>query len=228
MGKIRVLIADDHVLFREGLKSILQRAGERFQVVGEAGSGLEAQELALRLKPDIILMDVRMPNGSGLEATRALTPCLPDTKIIMLTISDNDEDLFEAIKAGAKGYLLKTSANAAQLIAALESVAADQVILTPTMAIKLAAEFAAMARQSEISKPSLSPLASPDVMHDARLTEREREVLELVAQGLTNKEIGKRLYISENTVRTHLRNILDKLQVHNRAQAAASFVRHDL
>ncbi|MBI5652270.1 MAG: response regulator transcription factor [Chloroflexi bacterium] len=217
MEKIRVMLVDDHMLFRDGVKSILLRAGERFEIVGEASDGAQAQTLALKMKPDVIVMDVQMPNCGGLQAARALAPQLPDTKIVMLTVSDRDEDLFEAIKAGAKGYLLKTSASAHDIVAALDQVAAGQVILTPTMATKLAAEFAVMAR-SKVGAVSPQPTEAVD---DPRLTEREREVLDLVALGKTNKEIANDLRVAENTVRAHLRNILDKLHVHNRTQAAA-------
>jgi len=215
MKPITVLLVDDHRLFREGVASMLQRAGERFRVVGEAGDGAQAQTLAPQLKPEIILMDIQMPHCSGLEATRALAPKLPDTKIVMLTVSDRDEDLFEAIKAGAKGYILKMSASASEMLMSLEMVAAGQVIFTPVMAAKLVTEFAAIARERLTVKP-VSPMAD-----DSPLTERERQVLELVAQGQTNKEIAASLSIAENTVRAHLRNILDKLHVHNRLQAAA-------
>jgi len=215
MKPITVLMVDDHRLFREGVASMLQRAGERFRVVGEAGDGAQAQTLAPQLKPEIILMDIQMPHCSGLEATRALAPKLPDTKIVMLTVSDRDEDLFEAIKAGAKGYILKMSASASEMLMSLEMVAAGQVIFTPVMAAKLVTEFAAIARERLTVKP-VSPMAD-----DSPLTERERQVLELVAQGQTNKEIAASLSIAENTVRAHLRNILDKLHVHNRLQAAA-------
>lgn len=217
MKPITVLLVDDHMLFREGVASILHRAGERFQIMGEASDGVQAQTLALKFKPDIILMDVQMPVCGGLQAARALAPQLPDTKIVMLTVSDRDEDLFEAIKAGAKGYLLKTAARAQEITTALENVAAGQVILTPTMATKLAAEFATMAREHK-SEPAAHATESPN---DPRLTAREREVLDLVARGMTNKEIGAALNVAENTVRAHLRNILDKLHVHNRTQAAA-------
>lgn len=215
MKPITVLVVDDHKLFREGLKSILERTNGRFRIVGEAGDGAQAGELALRLKPDIILMDIQMPTCSGLEATRRLAPQLPNTRIVMLTISERDEDLFEAIKAGAKGYILKLSAGAEEMIQALEYVAAGQAIITPIMATKLFAEFMAIARTLE-HKATASSAES----QAARLTEREREVLELVAAGQTNKEIAAALNIAENTVRAHLRNILDKLHVHNRTQAA--------
>ena len=217
MEKIRVLLVDDHLLFRDGVKSILLRAGERFEIVGEASDGAQAQTLALKTKPDVMVMDVQMPNCGGLQAARALAPQLPDTKIVMLTVSDRDEDLFEAIKAGAKGYLLKTSAGAADIVAELDQVAAGQVILTPVMATKLAAEFAVMAR----GKSGVVSAQPTEAVDDPRLTERECEVLDLVALGKTNKEIANDLRVAENTVRAHLRNILDKLHVHNRTQAAA-------
>lgn len=215
MKPLTVLIVDDHRLFREGIQSMLQRAGERFRVVGEASDGAQCQPLALKLKPDVILMDIQMPSCSGLEATRALAPQLPETKIVILTVSDRDEDLFEAIKAGAKGYILKMSAGAAEMLEALEAIAAGQAIITPVMATKLVAEFAALAREHV---PARRATESAEA---ARLSGREREVLNLVAQGKTNKEIAAALNIAENTVRAHLRNILDKLHVNNRVQAAA-------
>lgn len=218
MKPITVLVVDDHRLFREGVQSILQRTGGRFQIVGEASDGAEAQLLALKLKPDIILMDIQMPHCSGLEATRALVPQLPDTQIVILTVSDRDEDLFEAIKVGAKGYILKMSAGAKEMMDALEAVAAGQAIFTPVMATKLVAEFAAIARTHERFKlPARSAAGEAD---KSQLTEREQEVLQLVATGQTNKAIAATLNISENTVRAHLRNILDKLHVNNRMQAA--------
>jgi two-component system NarL family response regulator len=212
-------LADDHKLFREGIQSILQRTGGRFQIVGEASDGAEAQTLALKYKPNIILMDIQMPTCSGLEATRALAPQLPDTQIVILTVSDRDEDLFEAIKAGAKGYILKMSAGAKEMIDALEAAAAGQAIFTPVMATKLVTEFAAIARERDRFK--LPAPSAADETDKSQLTEREQEVLQLVARGQTNKEIAATLSIAENTVRAHLRNILDKLHVHNRLQAAA-------
>jgi DNA-binding NarL/FixJ family response regulator len=213
---ITVLLVDDHRLLREGVRSILQRAADRFEIIGEADNGAQAQVLALKLKPDIVLMDVQMPTCSGLAAARALAPQLPDTKIVMLTVSDRDEDLFAAVKAGAKGYILKVSTSADEMVTALERVAAGEVILTPVMAVKLVAEFAMLAHERErIESPAPSSTAG-----DPRLTDREHQVLEFVAAGKTNKEIAATLNIAENTVRAHLRNILDKLHVQNRTQAA--------
>ena len=217
MNPIRVLLVDDHTLFREGVKSILLLAGGRFELVGEAADGNEAQTLARRLQPDLILMDVQMPNCGGLDATRHIAPQLPSAKIIMLTVSDRDNDLYEAIKAGAKGYLLKMSASATELIDALELVAAGEVIFTPTMATKLVTEFAAITTGN---RPPSSPDSRADADSESPLTEREHDVLELVATGRTNKEIAAVLNITENTVRAHLRNILDKLHLSNRVQAA--------
>ncbi len=222
MEKIRVLLVDDHLLFRQGVASILQRAGERFHIVGEASDGAQAQTLARTLKPDVILLDVQMPNCDGLQAARAIAAKLPEIKIVMLTVSEREEDLFEAIKAGARGYLLKTTASTQEITTALENVMAGQVMLTPIMATKLVSEFAAIARAQKNEALPRAP-ESADAPH---LTEREREVLNWVAQGKTNKEIATELHVAENTVRAHLRNILDKLQVHNRTQAAA-FARRD-
>jgi DNA-binding NarL/FixJ family response regulator len=217
MKPTTVLLVDDHKLFREGIKSILQRSSGRFQVIGEANDGAQAQPLALNTRPDIILMDIQMPNCGGLDATRALAPQLPDTKIVILTVSDRDEDLFDAIKAGAKGYILKMSASANEMLDSLEAVAAGQAIFTPVMATKLVAEFSAIARERERLRLPM-PASAAEI---ASLTDREREVLEWVAAGQTNKQIAAALNIAENTVRAHLRNILDKLHVNNRVQAAA-------
>ncbi|MCL4489851.1 MAG: response regulator transcription factor [Chloroflexi bacterium] len=219
MKPITVLLVDDHKLFREGVKSILNWTGGRFQVIGESNDGQEAQVAAMTSKPDIILMDIQMPNCTGLEATRVIAPQLPETKIVMLTVSDRDDDLFESLKAGAKGYILKLSASAREMTEALEQVAAGQATFTPLMATKLVSEFAAIARERERLK--LPPASVGGEADESRLSERERQVLELVAEGQTNKQIAGALSISENTVRAHLRNILDKLHVNNRMQAAA-------
>ena len=205
---IRVLIADDHTVLRHGLRLILNQA-EGLTVVGEAADGEEAVTLALALQPDVVLMDVNMPGVDGIEATRRLRTARPEMKVLMLTISKRDKDLLGAVKAGAKGYLLK-SAEAGEVIDSIRRVAAGEAILPPEM-INLVLE--------ELASPSPEP---------QQLTERELDTLKLVAQGLGNKEIASRLHISENTVKTHVRHILEKLHLNNRAEAAAYAVRHGL
>lgn len=205
---IRVLIADDHTVLRHGLRLILNQA-EGLTVVGEAADGEEAVTLALALQPDVVLMDVNMPGVDGIEATRRLRAARPEIKVLMLTISRRDKDLLGAVKAGAKGYLLK-SAEAGEVIESIRRVAAGEAILPPEM-INLVLE--------ELASPSPEP---------QQLTGRELDTLKLVAQGLGNKEIASQLHISENTVKTHVRHILEKLHLSNRAEAAAYAVRHGL
>jgi len=210
---MRVLIADDHALFRDGLRSLLEARG--VEVVGEAENGVEAVEMARRTRPDAVLMDLAMPVMGGLAATRLISAELPDVNVVVLTASEDDADLFEAIKSGAQGYLFK-NLKADELMHLLEGVMRDEPALTPALARKLLGEFA---------RPS-GPQAqrSPDA-----LTEREQEVLELLVDGITsNRDLAERLVVTENTVKYHLRNILDKLHVQNRAQVVAYAVRHGL
>ncbi|MDX1503124.1 MAG: response regulator transcription factor [Thermoanaerobaculia bacterium] len=209
---MRILIADDHALFRDSLKSLL--AARDFDVVGEASDGVEAIELAWRLKPDVVLMDLTMPKMDGLEATQRLAAELPEVKVVVLTASDDDASLFQAIKSGAKGYLLK-DLEADRFFNLLEGVSRGEPALTPVLARKLLEEFANPKRSSR-----------RDYDPDA-LTERETEVLELMVDGVTsNRKLAKRLGVSENTVKFHVRNILDKLHLHNRAQVVAYALRH--
>jgi len=209
---MRILIADDHALFRDSLKSLL--AARDFEVVGEASNGREAIEMAWKLKPDVVLMDLTMPEMDGLEATQRLAAELPDLKVIVLTASDDDGSLFQAIKSGAKGYLLK-DLESEKFFGLLEGVARGEPALTPTLARKLLDEFA---RPEKQAKQSYDPDA---------LTERETEVLELMVDGVTsNRKLAKRLGVSENTVKFHVRNILDKLHLHNRAQVVAYALRN--
>jgi DNA-binding NarL/FixJ family response regulator len=212
---IRVLLVDDHSLFRKGIASLL--AAERgFEVVGEAGDGLEALARARELMPDVILMDVYMPGTNGLEATRRIKEVLPYVKIVMLTISEEDEDLFEAIKSGAQGYLLK-KIEAKALFSTLRGIAQGEASVSRVMAAKLLDEFARQAR-----KPAAVTL--PGTI----LSPRERKVLELIAQGKTNKEIAAALDNAENTVKSYVKNILEKLHLENRVQAATFAVREGL
>ena len=212
---IRVLLADDHALFRDGVASLLEGDG-RFQLVGQAADGAQAVKLSGELRPDVVLMDIQMPGMTGLEATRRLMASQPDLKIIMLTISDKDADLFEAIKAGAQGYLLKMTTTGRQLVESVARVAAGEALIAPTMVLRLLVEFAALSQTAQEGKGA----------EEEVITLRERQVLELVAEGLVNKEIAARLTVSENTVRTHLRNILDKLHMHSRVQAALWLRQH--
>ncbi len=229
---IRVVIVDDHRLFRETLQMFLDREPD-IEVVGVLGSGLEILEALPALQPDVVLVDIKMPGLNGLETTRRIMDAFPQTRIIILTVSESDEDLLEAFKVGARGYLLKGTTSGHELAQAIRGVAQGEAIIPPALAPQLLAEFAAMAREREREQPQVEsrstpphpepthpPSPSSDENVLALLTPRERQVLELVAQGLTNKEIAARLYISENTVRTHLRRILDKLHVHNRVEAA--------
>src|ERR671927_618558 len=212
---MRVLIADDHPLFRDGLRSLLEAHG--IDVVGEASNGREAVEQARRWHPDVVLMDLSMPEMNGLAATRLLSAELPETRVVILTASEDDADLFEAIKSGAQGYLFK-NLDSDEFFRLLDGVARGEPALTPGLARKLLGEFA---------RPA--PTRAPAVEGPQALTEREREVLDLLVQGVTsNRELAERLVVSENTVKYHLRNILDKLHVQNRAQVGAYAVRHGI
>jgi DNA-binding NarL/FixJ family response regulator len=193
-------------------------AGEDgIEVVDEAVDGEEAVAKAEAAMPDVVLMDVRMPKRSGIEATRAIKELLPSARILMLTVSDEEEDLYEAVKAGAAGYLLKES-SIEEVAGAIRSVVAGQSMLSPSMAAKLLAEFGNLARQAAETRRGFAP----------RLTERELEVLRLVAHGYSNREVAGRLFISENTVRNHMRNILEKLHLRSRMEAVLYAVRENL
>lgn len=218
MNTIRVLLADDHKLFRAGIASLLT-AEPDIEVVGQAENGEEAVALARRLQPDVALLDIQMPLCTGLEAARQLLAQQAQLKIIMLTISDSDQDLFAAVKAGPQGYLLKGSISAQELVTAVRQVAAGEAIIAPTLVPHLLAEFAALS-QARAPEPEPKKNGGEQKPWEV-LSERELEVLHLVSQGLKNREIADQLFISENTVRSHLRNILDKLHVQNRVQAAA-------
>ncbi len=226
---VRILLADDHQLFRDGVAGILEREPD-FVLVGQAANGAEALKLAEQVQPDVVLMDIQMPICTGLEATRRLLVSQPGAKIIMLTISGKDQDLFAAVKAGAQGYLLKGSTTAAELTTAVRRVAAGEAIIAPTLVPFLLAEFNTLAQHQNESVTAV-PAETPDGQTPTRLnmlTDRELEVLQLVAQGLKNREVAEHLVISENTVRTHLRNILDKLHVQNRLQAATLYQQKDI
>jgi DNA-binding NarL/FixJ family response regulator len=214
--RLRVMVADDHALFRRGLQMVLE-AEPDIDLVGEASDGVEAVEKSQELMPDVILMDVRMPKRSGIEAASQIKDLLPHVKILMLTISDEEADLYDAIKAGASGYLLK-EIPIEEVADAIRSVWAGQSRISPSMASKLLNEFAAMSKATG----DRSQIPAP------RLTDREMEVLRLVAKGMNNRDIAKDLYISENTVKNHIRNILEKLHLHSRMEAVVYAVREKL
>ncbi len=213
---IRVLVVDDHALFRRGLEMVLEQEPD-IVVVGEASDGAEALDKAVDATTDVVLMDVRMPRRGGIDACTAIKEAVPSTKIIMLTISDEEADLYEAIKAGAMGYLLK-EISIEEVANAIRAVAGGQSLISPSMASKLLTEFASMIKRADERQQVPTP----------RLTDREMEVLRLVAKGLNNRDIAKQLFISENTVKNHIRNILEKLQLHSRMEAVVYAVREKL
>jgi two-component system NarL family response regulator len=211
---IRVLIADDHALFRKAVRTVLDDEPD-IEVVGEASDGQEALTMAIEQAPDVVLMDIMMPKLAGIDATRAIAEQVPATKVVMFTVSDEESDLFEAIKAGASGYLLK-EVDPAEVAEAVRQIHAGHSLLSPVVASKLVSEFASMARKSD--ERSTRP----------KLTDRELEVLQLAADGLTNRQIGRKLHISENTVKNHMRNILEKLHLHSRMEAVLYAVKEEL
>ena len=214
---IRVLIVDDHALYRRGLQTVLA-VEEGIEVVGEAADGIEAVDQAEETLPDVIVMDVGMPKRGGIEACRVIKQRVPSARILMLTSSDDEANLFEAVRAGANGYLLK-DVPGEEIAAGVRAVYHGDSLISPSMASKLLAEFAQMSRRQG-DRPL--PVGAP------RLTDRELEVLRLVARGMANKEIAHELFISENTVKNHVRNILEKLQLHSRMEAAMYAVRENL
>jgi len=211
---MRILLADDHALFRDGVASLLAAWGH--EVVGQVSDGEAAVQAAVRLRPDLVLMDVAMPGGGGLAATRRLAADAPEVAIVMLTASEGVDDLFAAIKAGARGYLLK-NLESGELRGMLAAVARGEAAITPAIAGRILAELA---------RPEVAASTVPD--GPDRLTDREMDVLRLVVAGLRNKEIAADLGISENTAKFHLRNILDKLHAQNRAEVVARAMRGGL
>jgi len=205
---IKVLIVDDHAVLRQGLRLILREASD-LNVVGEAASGMEAVERTKILAPDIVLLDIQLPDISGVEVARQIRSVRPEARILMLTVSDRSDDLLGALKAGARGYLLK-NASAEEVLEAIRRVAAGEAVLPPELTARL-----------------IDELAKPEPTSET-LTDREIEVLQYLAQGFGNKEIAAALAISENTVKTHVRHILAKLNVRSRAEAAAYAVRTGL
>ena len=208
---LRYLVVDDHALFRDGMISLLKAAGKN--VVGEAVNGQEAVALVEKLRPDVVLMDIDMPVMNGIEATRQIALASPQTQVIMLTIAQEEAKLFDALRAGAKGYLLK-SLNTDEFIKLLNGIDRGEPPIPPSLTAKLIDYVAGNTRES--------------VPVDASLTEREVELLRYLGQGLPNKAIAEALRVSENTVKYHIKNILQKLDLSNRSEAAAYAVRHNL
>lgn len=204
--RIRVLVVDDHPLYREGLVGAIDTMPGN-EVVGEAGTGAEAVDLAARLEPDVVVMDLHMPGMNGVDATRAITGAQPAIAVLVLTMLEGDDSVFAAVRAGAKGYLLK-GADRAEIARALDAVAHGEVVFSSSIAERVLGFFAG-GRQRASAEPF------------PELTEREREVLDLVARGLTNAEIARRLVVSDKTVRNHVSNVFAKLHVAGRAEAVA-------
>lgn len=207
---IRVLIADDHQLFRDGLRALLLSAPDT-EVVGEAASGAEAVRLAAETKPQVILMDVQMPDEDGIAATRQITAVNPQVNVLMVTMFEDDQSVFAAMRAGARGYVLK-GARHEEMLRAIRAVAGGEAIFSPAIAARMIDFFA--------SSRKTAPPANSAAANLAELTQREREILAFIAQGSTNSEIAESLTISVKTVRNHVSNIFNKLQVADRAQAA--------
>ncbi|HEY8531449.1 MAG TPA: response regulator transcription factor [Limnochorda sp.] len=208
---IRILIVDDHEVVRIGLRSLFERIAQ-FEVVGEAASAQEAIELARSRKPDVVVMDIRMPDGSGIEACRAIRSENQDVKVIMLTSYTDDEAIFASVMAGASGYVLK-QIGSQELVEAIRTVAAGGSLLDPSITGKVLERMRGMSR---------------DQQHHEKLTDQELRILRLIADGRTNKEIADALYLSEKTVRNYVSSILSKLNLSNRAEAAAYAVRRHL
>jgi len=213
-GVISVLVVDDQELFRRGLRTVL--AMEAGFEVSEAADGVEAVERASELAPDVVLMDIRMPNLDGIEATRRIREAAPSTRVIMLTVSDDEDDLYAAIRVGANGYLLKDS-SLEEVAGAVRAVHRGESLISPSMASKLLAEFSAVTGTSAAAEPP-----------GPRLSDRELEVLKLVAQGHTNREAAAVLQLSENTVKNHVANILEKLHLRSRVDAVIYAMRTKL
>ncbi len=217
---LKILLVDDHLIFRRGVASILTstKAAGQVELIGEAGDGQEALEQTRNLKPDLVLMDVHMPKMDGIQAARQIKSEFPGIKVVMLTVSDDDQDLFNAIKSGADGYLLK-NVSSNELLDALKLIQAGEAAISGPLAARILKEMA---------RPSAVAPAKPAQRDKEILTDRELEVLDMASRGLTNKEIAAALTIAENTVKNHMRNVLEKLHFQNRTQAVAFALREGL
>ena len=213
MKPIRVLVVDDHVFYREGIKTLLGMRTEDIELVGEAGSGEAALDLVPTVRPDVVLMDLKMPGMGGIEATRAVVARNPHTGVIVVTMFEDDESVFAALKAGARGYVLK-DADRGMLLRAIRAVAQGEALLGPPIARRVLEQFA---QPHQVPVPARPEKPSPPF---DELTPRELEVLRLIAQGLRNREIAQKLYLSQKTVGNYVSNIFTKLQVADRVQAA--------
>lgn len=207
MNPIRIVIVDDHVILRDGLVGILDGQPD-FEVVGEAGSVADALEIVRASKPDLVLMDYGLPDGTGLEATREILASYPQTNVVLLTVHEEDDLLFDAVRSGAKGYLLK-NISSKEMLAKLRGLSQGDAAISPAQISRILSEFARTAPPQPADQEETTPL-----------TDRELEVLRLIVMGVSNQEIGARLHISVHTVKNHMHNILDKLKVGSRREAA--------
>jgi len=217
MDRIKVLLVDDHTLFRDGMKALLSRQ-ESVEIIGEAGNGADGIKKALELSPDVVLMDLNMPDMTGIEAIRKILEVKPDTKILMLTVSEDDEDLFNAVRAGAMGYLLK-NVESERLVSSVQQVAKGEATVSAALTDRIFAEFRAMSARAQKSERE----NQKDL-----LSNREKEILTHISRGESNKEIANVLCIAESTVKIHVQNILKKLNLSSRVQAAVYAVEQSL
>ena len=217
MERIKVLLVDDHTLFRDGMKALLSRQ-ESVEIIGEAGNGTEGIRKALELSPDVVLMDLNMPDMTGFEAIRKILEVKPDTKILMLTVSEDDEDLFNAVRAGAMGYLLK-NVESERLVSSVQQVARGEATVSAALTDRIFAEFRAMSARAQKNESE----TQKDI-----LSNREKEILTHISRGESNKEIANVLCIAESTVKIHVQNILKKLNLTSRVQAAVYAVEKSL
>ena len=224
MDAIRLLLVDDQEIIRQGLATILKYA-EGIEVVGQASDGNQARALAHELKPDVVLMDLKMPGLGGIPATRQIVAELPDTRVVILTTYDTDDLVFEGIKAGASGYLLK-DASAGTLVAAIRGVMRGESQIAPKVARKVLSEFQRLVEVSESAPGSRGALDDGLVIEP--LTAREEDVLRLLVEGLSNREIGEKLFLSEGTIKNYVSAVIGKLQANDRTHAVVTALRHGL